>query len=207
MGLQSALSRLNHLHFNVSNRTNVILINIMTVSLILYSAVGIVYFMQPSLNPWPFFIAYTAWIIIGVCMMLFYRDRPFAAIGLFMVVLSVDRVISWFLGVMPSNNFIENLLEIVVPAWMVVSGIMWITGKVFSRYPAMISAFLMILLNIPIVMELVQYPEIITNNVLNVISLILQYVMYTMLIVILACNDTSRLTKDDVTVSRKKQKS
>jgi hypothetical protein len=199
MSLSSKLNDVNHLHIRVSPRTNVILINIMTVTLILYSLVGIVFFAGPSMEPWPFLVSYSAWVVIGLLMIAFYRDKPFATVGLYMLVIGVDNLISWYLFV---DDVMLYIIQIIPSAWMVVSGILWMRGKVISRYPVIISTLFMMFMNFYQIAYIIENPIVFELIPLNVISAILQFVMYVMLILILACNDTNELTTEEKSLSR-----
>lgn len=200
MEKDSTLYRLNHLHIEVNPKVNLVLINIMTVCLILYCVTGIVQFMGPSVNPWPFYITYTVSTIIGVCMLVFYRDRPFAAVGLYMLVIGMDRVISWMIGVPMAEEGIMNILELIVSLWIVLSSITWFMGRIPSRYPTMISTLVLIAINVWEIVWIVQNPDAFGYTPLPFISTILQFIMYTMLIVILVINDTSTLKREDVSI-------
>ncbi len=200
MSAPSTLNRLNHLHLRVDNRTNIVLINIMTLILILYSAVGIIYFATPDLEYWPFLLAYSAWIVIGLYMMAFYRDRPFTVVGLYMLVIGMENLIAWY-PIM--DDLLLYILQIIPSIWMVVSGIMWISGKVISRYPAMISTAFVLVMNVFELVFIIENPDMIETIPLNVISFILQFIMYVMLIIILACNDTNELPSEKKSLSRR----
>lgn len=192
------LDRYNHFHFDVSPSVNRNLCIAMTVLLMLYSITGLIQFYgitDPKVDYFRF--AYYAWIVIGVIILLRFRDRPFLATGMYMMVLGVDRmiteicVVSWDVSGGITLEVIGGYFNVFLATWMVISGLLWIKGRIWSRYPTIVMTALFFIMDLPILWYLIEnFITLMGGDTLVYVFTQLEIdMMYIVLIALLLCND------------------
>lgn len=192
MGLDyETLDRYNHFHFHVSKRTNRILCILMTLALIAYSAIGVLMFTTiPATNPIPFVIANSIWLVVAALVLFKFTHRPYLVIGLYMMVIGTDRILSCLEGVFESNETFFIIVEIIMSLWMFGAGVCVVFGRLMSRYPSIIFTSIMFCLDVGDVLYLINYEgDFDPFLVFSGASYCLRLLFYLFLIMILLCND------------------
>jgi len=187
-------NRINHLHLKVSDRTNIILCSMITLVLIAYSGSGIIFFINPTTNPTPYIITYTIDVIVGIIVLVRYRDRPQVAIGLYMFVMGLESLLISMMF-LSEGYYTEILIPIILTLMMLFSGIRWLTGEIVSRFPAMISSlFLMYHTTVGVIRVLTDFDFLFSDMAyfLSCLGSMLSVVLYVLLIITLICNDTKK---------------
>ena len=193
--MESILEKLdpyNHYHFRISEHTNRILCVTMTVLLIMYSLIGVLMFtFMESRNAVPFILTNLVWLVIAVIVLLKYTHRPYVVIGLYMLVVASDRILTWTLDIGEEDVDWSFYLEIILSIWMAFSGLKIIFGKLFSRYPTIITTIIFIIMDAEYESLLIaDAEEFITSDVWSMyFSAFVRFLFYIFLILILACND------------------
>ena len=185
------LIELNSLHFHINERTNRILCIIIAVLLILYSVVGLMMFsMFDAYNAPMFIVANAVWLAIAFVVLLKYTRSPYVVIALYLNVIATDRILSWINEVYLGGLAWEEVLEIVMAAWMFITGVRAVMGRLFSRFPMILSTAVFIILDF--VFEVPYYAvvlEDLSGFVLgSFISSVLRLLLYFLLIALLLCN-------------------
>ena len=190
---RATLDRINSIHFEIGDRANTALCVLTTLILIAYSAIGILMFLGPATNPIPFLIAYSLWIFVGIVILIRYKDKPSLVIGLYMLIMSVDRLYTTIL--MPEEfSTLELCVEALLSVFMLVSGIRWLLGNAYSRFPAMISAAAFIVLSLQdLISMIMDAGQMISDQtLLPAVSFIMCIIIYSLMIVILMCNNINK---------------
>ena len=185
------LIELNSFHFHINERTNRILCIIIAVLLILYSVVGLMMFsMFDAYNAPMFIVANAVWLAIAFVVLLKYTRSPYVVIALYLTVIATDRILSWINEVYLGGLAWEDVLEIVMAAWMFITGVRAVMGRLFSRFPMILSTAVFIILDF--VFEVPYYAvvlEDLSGFVLgSFISSVLRLLLYFLLIALLLCN-------------------
>jgi hypothetical protein len=165
-----------------------------TLVLIAYSGSGIIFFINPTTNPTPYIITYTIDVIVGIIVLVRYRDRPQVAIGLYMFVMGLESLLISMMF-LSEGYYTEILIPIILTLMMLFSGIRWLTGEIVSRFPAMISSlFLMYHTTVGVIRVLTDFDFLFSDMAyfLSCLGSMLSVVLYVLLIITLICNDTKK---------------
>ena len=185
------LIELNSFHFHINDRTNQILCIIMTILLIMYSVVGLIMFSVFEAYNAPMFIAANAvWLVVAMVVLLKYTRSPYVVIALYMTVIATDRILSWINEIYLGAAAWDDVLEIVMAAWMFISGVRAVVGRLFSRFPMILSTAVFIILDfvyeVPYYIEALEH---LSDFVMGAyISSVLRLLLYFLLIALLLCN-------------------
>jgi len=190
----AALDRINSFHIRIGDRANAALCVLTTLVLIVYSAVGIVMFLGPATHPIPFLVSYSLWVVIGLVILVRYRDNPSLIIGLYMLIMSVDRLNS-LLVLHDEYTTLSLILEAAISLFMLVSGIRWLLGNASSRIPAILSSSLFIILSLGGLVQIITSAGDFTGNIqvmLSAVSFLLCIAIYALIIVLMLCNNINK---------------
>lgn len=191
----------NHYYFKISDRTNRALCIIMTLLLAAYSLIGVVLFSTAeSFNPIGYISANLIWLAISVIVLLKYTGKPYIVIGLYMMVVGTDRILSWSSGLYDGEPQWLMYLELIFSVWMFVSGFRMMIGRLLTRYPSIVYAVLLTLI------DLVHFEdfgfqfigEMDSTMFMSFLSGLIRFLFYVFLVCILVCNDNPS-PKDGVT--------
>lgn len=185
------LIELNRFHFRINERTNRILCITMTILLILYSGVGLVMFsVFDAYNAPMFIVANAVWLVVAMVVLLKYTRSPYVVIALYMTVIATDRILSWINNAYLDGVAWEDMLEIVMAVLMFITGLRAVMGRLFSRFPMILSTAVFIILDfvfeVPYYFNVLEY---LSDLVLgSFISSVLRLLLYFLLIALLLCN-------------------
>ena len=190
------VGKVESIRIRADDRTNTALCSVTVAAIILYAAVGIVQFSQGSPNAVQFITAYVIWIALGVLILLRYRQRPNMAIGLYMLIIGTDRIISWILGLYDDDSQFAIVLEIVLSIWMFISGVMWIMDATIFRIPLIITSIVYMIIEadeLGVAVECFQsYGIDDISMFLDAVTMVLRYLMHPLLIALLLCYGRDR---------------
>lgn len=190
------VGKVESIRIRADDRTNTALCSVTVAAIILYAAVGIVQFSQGSPNAVQFITAYVIWIALGVLILLRYRQRPNMAIGLYMLIIGTDRIISWILGLYDDDSQFAIVLEIVLSIWMCISGVMWIMDATIFRIPLIITSIVYMIIEadeLGVAVECFQFYGIDDISMfLGAVTIVLRYLMHPLLIALLLCYGRDR---------------
>jgi hypothetical protein len=114
-----------------------------------------------------------------------------------MMVLGVDRMIteicgvSWDVSGGITLEVIGGYFNVFLAIWMVISGLLWIKGRIRSRYPTIVMTALFFIMDLPILWYLIEnFISLMGGNTLVYVFTQLEIdMMYIVLIALLLCND------------------
>ena len=188
---RNMVGKAEDIHIRASDRVKAILSSITVAVVILYAAVGIIEFSQGSPNAVQFISVYIVWIALGAVILLKYRHKPNMAIGLYMLIIGTDRLISWILGLYDDDSEFAIALELILSIWMCISGIIWMLDATIFRIPLIITSVVYMILDadeLGIAIECFQtYGLDDTLMFFSAVSMVLRYLMYPLLIALLLC--------------------
>lgn len=198
MDLKEIWYKINHFHFKVSHSTTILLGVVMTVLLMAYCVTGIIQFIvMDAMHPELFITAYCLWLVIGAIFLVFYAERPLVFLGLYMIVIAADRLITLY--IIASDIGIDSIdyVEVAFAVIMMVNGIRWCLGRVRTKIFALISATFFLLTDIDFVFEAIDYLEF-DETLLFITTTVLLQSFYAMMIIMLLCND---ITGEDTKIA------